>query len=106
MFTDLESNYKTLNGARKAAVNNYKIGDYWTVNIIWYGTKKNSGKEAGIVYLPGWIGLKTTDYRGIYIPTRKGPRPGHDVTKARFVNPDGTLGASATEFWKKYRVRH
>lgn len=102
MYNDIEREYKTLDAARKHIVNSYKIGDYWTVSTIYYGGLKSIGKHAGTVYLPGWVGLTTTDFRGIWIPTNKGG-VGHTVTKARFINTDGTLGKSAYTFFKKYR---
>lgn len=102
MFNDIDHDYKTLDAARKAAVNNYKIGDYWTVSTIYYGPKNGSGKHAGTVYLPGWVGLKSNQFLGIWIPAKtKGA--GVDISRAKFVNPNGTLGQSATAFIKQYR---
>ncbi len=103
MFSDTEGhNFKTLDAARRKAVSSYKIGDYWTVDTIYYGPSGKPGKHAGTVYLPGWIGLTTMNFEGIWIPTKKGG-VGLDLTKARFVNKDGSLGKSATAFWKKFR---
>ena len=102
MFNDIDHDYKTLDAARKAAVNNYKIGDYWTVSTIYYGPKKGHGKHAGTVYLPGWTGFDTQEFIGIWMPTNKGGT-GHAVTKARFVNRNGTLGKTAYPFYLAHR---
>lgn len=110
MFNDIDHNFKTLDAARKYAVNNkhpYKTvsgkTEYWTVSTIYYGTVSKSGKHAGNVYLPGWVGFKTDAFVGIWIPVKSKGQAGVDLNKARFVNRDGTLGSSATAFVKANR---
>ena len=103
-YNDIDRDYPSLVAVRKACVRKYKAGDYWTVDTIYHGSVKDRrGRHAGTIYYPEWVGFATPTPIPIWVPAKPRRQGGHDISKARFVKADGTLGPSATAIYKAHR---